>query len=82
MIVDGKIKIKNNTQIERYTKTGLKFTDGTELDADVVLYATGYIPSSSSFTVTSFMFIIPPINKRLMHRYRRSRNSKPRVGTI
>lgn len=44
MIVDGKIKIKNNTQIERYTKTGLKFTDGTELDADVVLYATGYVP--------------------------------------
>ncbi|TCD62522.1 hypothetical protein EIP91_006771 [Steccherinum ochraceum] len=42
LIVDGKIKIKNNTQIERYTKTGLKFTDGSELEADVVLYATGF----------------------------------------
>ncbi|THH27067.1 hypothetical protein EUX98_g7120 [Antrodiella citrinella] len=42
MIIDGKIKIKGNTQIERFTKTGLKFTDGSELQADVVLYATGF----------------------------------------
>lgn len=43
MIVDGKIKIKSNTQIEKYTKTGIKFTDGSELDADVVVYATGFV---------------------------------------
>ncbi|THH17517.1 hypothetical protein EUX98_g9112 [Antrodiella citrinella] len=28
--------------LERFTKTGLKFTDGSELQADVVLYATGF----------------------------------------
>ncbi|KAH8091396.1 hypothetical protein BXZ70DRAFT_1041311 [Cristinia sonorae] len=42
LIIDGKIKIKNNTQIERFTPTGLKFTDGSELQADVVLFATGF----------------------------------------
>lgn len=47
MIIDGKIKLKNNTQIERFTPTGLKFTDGSELEADVVLFATGYVSSFS-----------------------------------
>lgn len=42
-IIDGKIKIKNDSQIERFTKTGLKFTDGSEVEADVVMYATGYV---------------------------------------
>ena len=41
MIVDGKIKIKNDSQIERFTKTGLKFENGSEVDADVIMFATG-----------------------------------------
>ncbi|KAH9931312.1 FAD/NAD-P-binding domain-containing protein [Fomitopsis serialis] len=41
-IIDGKIKIKNDSQIERFTKTGLKFENGTELEADVILFATGF----------------------------------------
>jgi len=42
LIIDGKIKIKNDAQIESFTKTGLKFDNGSELEADVVLYATGF----------------------------------------
>ncbi|KZT68497.1 FAD/NAD(P)-binding domain-containing protein [Daedalea quercina L-15889] len=42
LIVDGKIKVKNDSQIERFTKTGLRFEDGSELDADIVMYATGF----------------------------------------
>ncbi len=42
MIIDGKIKLKNDSQIERFTETGLLFEDGSELTADVVLFATGY----------------------------------------
>lgn len=41
LIIDGKIKLKSGPQIERFTKTGLKFDDGSELAADVVLFATG-----------------------------------------
>ena len=54
MIIDGKIKIKNDSQIERFTKTGLKFDNGSELEADVVMYATGYV-SLSSFRRQDFL---------------------------
>ncbi len=42
LIVDGKIKIKQGVEIERFTKGGVVFTDGTSLAADVVVLATGY----------------------------------------
>ncbi|KAF8965605.1 FAD/NAD(P)-binding domain-containing protein [Flammula alnicola] len=41
LIADGKIKLKTDSEIESFTETGLKFKNGTELDADVVLFATG-----------------------------------------
>ncbi|KAJ7094555.1 hypothetical protein B0H15DRAFT_127960 [Mycena belliarum] len=41
LIADGKIKLKNDSPIERFTATGLKFEDGSELPADVVIFATG-----------------------------------------
>ena len=43
MIIDGKIKLKNGTQVERFTPKGLRFADGSELAADVVLFATGSV---------------------------------------
>ncbi|KAI0294206.1 hypothetical protein BC826DRAFT_1012963 [Russula brevipes] len=42
LIIDGKIKLKNDAQISRFTQNGLEFTDGSALDADVVVFATGY----------------------------------------
>ncbi|KAJ6490350.1 hypothetical protein C8R47DRAFT_1273552 [Mycena vitilis] len=41
LIVDGKIKLKNDSLIERFTANGLKFENGSELPADVVVFATG-----------------------------------------
>ncbi|KAJ6600169.1 hypothetical protein B0H10DRAFT_2230969 [Mycena sp. CBHHK59/15] len=41
MIIDGKIKLKNDSQIAEFTESGLKFEDGSELPADVVVFATG-----------------------------------------
>ncbi|KIP03530.1 hypothetical protein PHLGIDRAFT_110740 [Phlebiopsis gigantea 11061_1 CR5-6] len=41
MLIDGKIKLKNGTHIERFTDKGLKFEDGSEIEADVVIFATG-----------------------------------------
>lgn len=41
LIIDGKIKVKNGSQIERFTRTGLKFEDGSELTGDVIVFATG-----------------------------------------
>jgi NAD(P)H-nitrite reductase large subunit len=41
MVVDGRIKLKNDSILQGFTKNGLKFEDGSELEADVVVYATG-----------------------------------------
>ncbi|KAI6168813.1 FAD/NAD(P)-binding domain-containing protein [Pisolithus thermaeus] len=41
-IIDGKIKLKADGHIARFTPTGLLFEDGSTLEADVVVFATGY----------------------------------------
>ncbi|KAJ7180333.1 hypothetical protein C8R43DRAFT_972653 [Mycena crocata] len=41
LIADGKINLKNDSFIERFTPSGLKFENGSELVADVVIFATG-----------------------------------------
>ena len=43
MIIDEKIKLKNDSQIERFTKSGLRFEDGSELPADAIVFATGCV---------------------------------------
>jgi len=41
-IIDGHIKIKSGISISEFTERGLKFADGSELEADVVIFATGF----------------------------------------
>lgn len=43
LIIDGKIKLKSDSQIERFTKNGIKFENGSELEADVVVFSTGCV---------------------------------------
>jgi len=38
---DGKIKLKTIVPFSNFTKTGIKFQNGSELPADVVVLATG-----------------------------------------
>jgi hypothetical protein len=45
LIIDGKIELKNDAQLTRFTKTGLGFEDGSEIPADVVVFATGSVVS-------------------------------------
>ncbi|KAF9269691.1 FAD/NAD(P)-binding domain-containing protein [Marasmius fiardii PR-910] len=42
LIIDGKIKLKNDSKLKIFTESGLKFEDGSELAADVVVFATGF----------------------------------------
>ena len=51
MVIDGKIKLKNDSEIKRFTKTGLEFENGTTVDADVVLFATGCARRSSPLRI-------------------------------
>ena len=41
MIADGRIKMKSDSELERFTEGGILFKDGSELEADVVILATG-----------------------------------------
>ncbi|PPQ75216.1 hypothetical protein CVT24_010175 [Panaeolus cyanescens] len=41
LIIDGKIKLKATSDIQAFTESGITFEDGTHLDADVVIFATG-----------------------------------------
>jgi NAD(P)H-nitrite reductase large subunit len=54
LIADGKIKLKSGSQIENFTEKGIQFEDGTVLDADVVIFATGYTFSFFSYLNNSF----------------------------
>lgn len=42
LIADGKVKVRQGSGVARFTETGVVLEDGTELEADVVVLATGY----------------------------------------
>lgn len=44
MIADGRIKIRSGVGVERLTATQVHLSDGSALDAEVVVLATGYQP--------------------------------------
>lgn len=41
-IAKGLIKVKSDSQITHFTTDGLGFSDGTELPADLIVFATGF----------------------------------------
>ena len=42
MVADGRIGVKSGAEIDRITETGLVFSDGSDLEADVIIFATGF----------------------------------------
>jgi len=42
LVANGSIKLKSRVTVENLTATSVVLTDGTELPADLVVYATGY----------------------------------------
>lgn len=47
LIIDGKVGIKHGVEISRCTKNTLIFSDGSELEADVLIFA--YVLFTPSF---------------------------------
>lgn len=41
-VANGDIKVKSGVTAETFTENGVKFSDGSEVEADVVIYSTGY----------------------------------------
>jgi hypothetical protein len=42
LIIDGKVKVKHGQEISQVLPHGLRFADGSELEADEIVFATGY----------------------------------------
>jgi putative flavoprotein involved in K+ transport len=42
MIIDGRITLHSAVSVQEMTETGLILSDGTELEADLIVFATGY----------------------------------------
>lgn len=42
LVADGDIKLKSGVEVKRITETGVEFSDGSHLDADLIVLATGY----------------------------------------
>ena len=45
LIIDGKVKIKQGQEIERFEESGIRFKGGSFLEADIVVLATGMVLS-------------------------------------
>ncbi|KAG6815338.1 hypothetical protein H0H87_002808, partial [Tephrocybe sp. NHM501043] len=52
LISAGKIKIKQGVEVERFSEDSVAFNDGSVLDADVVIFATGYFGIRDSMKET------------------------------
>ncbi|KAJ2989557.1 hypothetical protein NUW54_g8745 [Trametes sanguinea] len=48
LIANRIIQVKSGISPERFIETGLAFSDGTKLDADAIIFATGYQPVMES----------------------------------
>jgi putative flavoprotein involved in K+ transport len=42
MVIDGRIQLRSGVEIGHIDERGLCFSDGSRLDADVIIYATGF----------------------------------------
>jgi putative flavoprotein involved in K+ transport len=42
LVADGKIKLKTKVNVERINERSISFSDGSELPADLIVFATGY----------------------------------------
>ncbi len=42
LVADGKIKLKTKVSVERIKERAIQFSDGSELPADLIVFATGY----------------------------------------
>jgi putative flavoprotein involved in K+ transport len=42
LIIDGDIKVKSGAEIAALTERGIRFADGSEIEADVIIQATGF----------------------------------------
>ncbi|CAH0050578.1 unnamed protein product [Clonostachys solani] len=55
LIEDGKVGVKANVEPVAYTETGLQFSDGSTLDADAIVWCTGFADKDARYTVADIL---------------------------
>lgn len=48
MIIDGRVKVKSGIEIAEFKEAGVKYSDGSEQEADAVIFAYVDAPFLSS----------------------------------
>ena len=61
LIIDGRIRVKSGAEIEAIVENGLAMSDGTVMEADVIIHATGY----KSLDDTIAHLISPEVSKKV-----------------
>lgn len=61
LIVSGKIKLKNDSHIQKFDSNGLVFEDGSKISADAVIFSTGCVRCSGLLAGSTTLFLEPVI---------------------
>ncbi|KAI0700234.1 FAD/NAD-P-binding domain-containing protein [Cerioporus squamosus] len=65
LIGKGSIKVKSGQSVERFTETGLVLSDGTELPADVVVFARSHSTGYTSIRESNTKLLGPDVMNRV-----------------
>lgn len=55
LLTEGKAAVKANVEPVAYTSTGVRFSDGTTMDVDAIIWCTGYSDKDATTTATDIM---------------------------
>ncbi|MEU1597924.1 NAD(P)/FAD-dependent oxidoreductase [Streptomyces sp. NPDC005708] len=44
LIIDGSVRLVQNADVETFQRTGVRLVDGSEIEVDIIVLATGYLP--------------------------------------
>lgn len=61
LIAEGKVSIKANVEPVAYTSTGLRFSDGSVVDSDAVVWCTGFSDKNVRETTTGILKTKQPL---------------------
>jgi hypothetical protein len=62
LLAEGKVNFRAGVEPKAYTKSGLRLLDDTHLDADAVIWCTGFADKDARETVANIMKIDLPVD--------------------
>lgn len=78
LIEEGKVAMKANVEPVAYTKSGLRFSDGSVVDADAIVWCTGYADGNILDTAADILGASDPEDNKIVNEYERDHRLGPR----